>query len=210
MAFCCRLPTGCRYTCVDGIVELNTCFLIARRTFPRARRLFRCEGRGNGGLAAAAAAASVPGPLRCPLHSPAACAPCSFCYWASFIPLRIVLYPIMVRRPAGCFATLGADSLQAAAWRRATERGGSSGRCSGTAPLCQQRFRGSSRRQPSRVDAGWPPDRAVLPPLLPSHSCRCPCSTTSFRPLSTRPSGTPRPACAARCGLGGWASAWGL
>lgn len=29
---------ACRYTCVDGLVEINTFFLIARRCFPRWRK----------------------------------------------------------------------------------------------------------------------------------------------------------------------------
>lgn len=50
------------YTCVDGIVELNTMFLIARRQLPwRAARQL-----------------------------------CSWLYWGTFIPMRCILYPIMV------------------------------------------------------------------------------------------------------------------
>lgn len=50
------------YTCVDGIVELNTMFLIARRQLPwrPARKL------------------------------------CSWLYWGSFLPMRCILYPVMV------------------------------------------------------------------------------------------------------------------
>ncbi|KAI7844909.1 hypothetical protein COHA_001557 [Chlorella ohadii] len=50
------------YTCVDGIVELNTMFLIARRQLPwRAARKM-----------------------------------CSWLYWGTFIPMRCILYPVMV------------------------------------------------------------------------------------------------------------------
>lgn len=60
LCFPLQYPHLARYTCWDGICEINTFFLIARRQWK-----------------------SVRGPF-------------SFLYWATFFPLRIVLYPLML------------------------------------------------------------------------------------------------------------------
>lgn len=49
-----------RYTCMDGLIEWNTFFLIARRQFPNQYRLF------------------------------------NYLYWATFYPMRLVLFPVLL------------------------------------------------------------------------------------------------------------------
>lgn len=55
-----RHPQLGRYTCMDGLIEWNTFFLIARRQFPRCYRAF------------------------------------NFLYWATFYPMRLALFPLLL------------------------------------------------------------------------------------------------------------------
>lgn len=57
-----RHPEFAHFTCWDGIVEINTFFLIARRQW-KAQRKFM-----------------------------------NYCYWATFLPMRLVLYPYLLFR----------------------------------------------------------------------------------------------------------------